>query len=286
MPRPYYGKYRGRVERNVDPKQLGRLQVSCPAILGDGKQSWALPCTPYAGKGVGWFALPPVGAQVWVEFEGGDPDYPIWSGCFWLPGEVPATPAEAAIKVFKTDHVLLEINEGDEPSRVGVRLELDDKKVPNALKIVLNSQGIEINHGDTRIVRLTADRIEIVHSDQAKVVVTEKDVELASDPVSVKLVPGDPSVQLAAGSTTSAHWSGDGIQLKQGEATLKLSSAGIEQTNGPGVIKVTTQGVELGASPAIAKIQAAGIDLTDGTGAAIKLSGPSVNVNNGALEVM
>ena len=49
-----------------------------------------MPCAPFAGSGVGFFALPPVGANVWVEFEGGDPDYPIWSGCFWGAGEVPA----------------------------------------------------------------------------------------------------------------------------------------------------------------------------------------------------
>jgi len=45
-------------------------------------------------QGVGLFFLPPKGANVWVEFEGGDPDYPIWSGCFWSDGEVPAQPAK------------------------------------------------------------------------------------------------------------------------------------------------------------------------------------------------
>lgn len=82
----YYGKYRGKVENNIDPMQLGRIQVSAPAVLGDGTLSWAMPCTPYAGSGVGFFAIPPVGANVWVEFEGGDPDYPIWAGCFWGTG--------------------------------------------------------------------------------------------------------------------------------------------------------------------------------------------------------
>ena len=80
----YFGKYRGKVENNVDPSQLGRLQVSVPAVLGSGQNSWAMPCTPYAGSSVGWFALPPVNSDVWVEFEQGDPDYPIWSGCSCL----------------------------------------------------------------------------------------------------------------------------------------------------------------------------------------------------------
>jgi hypothetical protein len=81
-----YGKYRGQVEANVDPLRLGRVRVSSAAALGDGVVKWAMPCVPSAAPGVGFTMLPPVGASVWVEFEGGDPDYPIWSGCFWAEG--------------------------------------------------------------------------------------------------------------------------------------------------------------------------------------------------------
>ncbi|HEX6229566.1 MAG TPA: phage baseplate assembly protein V, partial [Solirubrobacterales bacterium] len=70
----YFGKYRGTVEQNLDPLQQGRLQVKVPAVLGDGTLSWAMPCVPYAGSQVGFYAVPPIGANVWVEFEGGDPD--------------------------------------------------------------------------------------------------------------------------------------------------------------------------------------------------------------------
>ena len=76
----YFGKYRGTVVSNDDPTSRGRLQVTVPNLV---ENTWAMPCVPYAGSGVGFFAIPPVGANVWVEFEGGDPDYPIWSGCFW-----------------------------------------------------------------------------------------------------------------------------------------------------------------------------------------------------------
>ena len=103
----FYGKYRGKVENNVDPLQQGRVQVSVPAVLGDGRLSWAMPCAPYAGSQVGFFAVPPVGANIWVEFEAGNPDYPIWSGCFWGSGECPASPALAENKVFKTDAITL-----------------------------------------------------------------------------------------------------------------------------------------------------------------------------------
>src|ERR1700704_4306695 len=96
----FFGKYRGRVVGNRDPLNLGRIQVSVPAVLGDFRNNWALPCVPYAGKKVGLYLMPPVGANVWVEFEAGDPDYPIWAGCFWGVGEVPASPAIPNMKVF------------------------------------------------------------------------------------------------------------------------------------------------------------------------------------------
>ena len=79
---PLFGKYRGKVEDDIDPLGMGRLRVSVPALAGGGHSSWALPCVPYAGRDVGFYALPPIGANVWVEFEGGDLNYPIWSGCF------------------------------------------------------------------------------------------------------------------------------------------------------------------------------------------------------------
>jgi len=71
--------------------------------LSDRESGWALPCVPYAGKGVGLFLIPPVNAFVWIEFEQGDLDYPIWSGCFWGDNDTPASPAEPEMKVLKTD---------------------------------------------------------------------------------------------------------------------------------------------------------------------------------------
>ena len=57
----WFGKYRGKVEQNIDLEMRGRIQVSVPTVLGDGKLSWAMPCAPYAGPGVGIFAVPPTG---------------------------------------------------------------------------------------------------------------------------------------------------------------------------------------------------------------------------------
>jgi uncharacterized protein involved in type VI secretion and phage assembly len=86
----YFGKYRGTVANNVDPEQRGRVQVIVPDVSQLVPSTWALPCAPVGGINMGQFAVPMIGAAVWVEFEKGDPDYPIWSGCFWgSPAEVP-----------------------------------------------------------------------------------------------------------------------------------------------------------------------------------------------------
>jgi len=78
----YYGKYRGLVIENIDPEQIGRVLLQVPDVLGEIPSSWAMPCVPAAGIQSGCFIVPPIGSQVWVEFEQGDPDYPIWTGGF------------------------------------------------------------------------------------------------------------------------------------------------------------------------------------------------------------
>lgn len=87
----FYGKYRGMVIGNIDPMQIGRLLVQVPDVTGLAPSSWAMPCFPFSGKQMGAWALPQIGTGVWVEFEQGNPDHPIWSGCwFGSPAEVPA----------------------------------------------------------------------------------------------------------------------------------------------------------------------------------------------------
>lgn len=105
----YFGKYRGTVVDNNDAQQLGRLKVEVPAVLAS-VQVWAMPCVPYAGDGVGLYLIPEAGTGVWVEFEGGNPSFPIWSGCFWGTGQLPDQPL-AAIKVLRTDANTLRLDD-------------------------------------------------------------------------------------------------------------------------------------------------------------------------------
>jgi uncharacterized protein involved in type VI secretion and phage assembly len=154
MPRQFFGKYRGSVANNIDPQMMGRIQVSVPAVLGEGSLSWAMPCAPYAGPGVGFFAIPPNGARVWVEFEGGDPDYPIWSGGFWGLGEAPAAPALAEIKVLKTDTATVTLN--DLPGVGGITIE-----TTLGARIVISASGIEITNGMGASINLQGPQVSV-----------------------------------------------------------------------------------------------------------------------------
>ena len=77
----YFGKYRGSVLNNFDPMGIGRVLVEVTGIISL-SSSWAMPCFPVAGMQSGFIAVPPIGAGGWIEFEGGDPDRPIWTGCY------------------------------------------------------------------------------------------------------------------------------------------------------------------------------------------------------------
>lgn len=88
---PLFGKYRGTVINNIDPMQIGRIQAMVPDVAGFVPSTWAMPCVPAAGINTGLFTVPMIGSGVWIEFERGDPDFPVWVGGFWgSAAEVPA----------------------------------------------------------------------------------------------------------------------------------------------------------------------------------------------------
>jgi hypothetical protein len=138
---PYYGKFRGKVLDPVDPLRLGRIKALVPAV-SDEDLSWALPATPYAGRGVGFFAVPPAGANVWIEFEGGDPNYPIWSGCFWGEDEAPAEPSAV---VLQTNLGALRID--DEEATLRLSLAVPD----GVVSLTMTAAGLELSFNEVGI---------------------------------------------------------------------------------------------------------------------------------------
>lgn len=81
----YFGKYRGVVDDNQDPKNLFRIKAIVPVVMGSEESlGWAFPLTlTGGGKNVGDTWLPAKGDYVWIEFEGGDTSSPLWSAGPW-----------------------------------------------------------------------------------------------------------------------------------------------------------------------------------------------------------
>ncbi len=157
----YQGKYRGVVINNVDPMLMGRIQVIVPDVSAFLPSSWAMPCLPVGGIQMGVFTVPPVGAGVWVEFEQGDPDYPIWVGSFWgSAAEVPALartapPGVAAIILQTTLANGIVISDLPGPTG-GIML-----KSTTGAALIVNDTGIYIQNGKGASITLIGSTVTV-----------------------------------------------------------------------------------------------------------------------------
>jgi hypothetical protein len=87
--------YKGICTTNADPERRMRIKLMVPQLLGKQESTWALPCVP-PGWGGGLFEthadpdgahahthlqkVPRPGQGVWVMFEAGDIEKPVWLG--------------------------------------------------------------------------------------------------------------------------------------------------------------------------------------------------------------
>ena len=204
----FWGKYRGKVLNNIDPLAQGRIQAQVPAISGS-LLNWALPCAPYAGSNVGFYAIPPCGANVWIEFEGGDPDYPIWSGAFWGPEDVLHVPEPVApeLKVFKTAYTTLVIN--DAPEVGGLRLTCSPPAVDVPITITLNSEGVTINCPEAT-VKMTPGSITLTVP-ESSIEITPASITLGVPETVVELTPEMASIAVPA---SSIEITGEAIEIE------------------------------------------------------------------------
>jgi len=155
MSGPFYGKYRGLVTSTSDPLGIARIQAQVPDVMGESVSGWAMPCVPFSGKGMGFFALPAIGAGVWIEFEQGNPDYPVWSGCWWgSAAEVPT----AALTPPQSNKVLLQTESGS-----SILIDVDGITLTTATgqKVVLSATGIEIDNGTGATVALQGPQVSL-----------------------------------------------------------------------------------------------------------------------------
>jgi uncharacterized protein involved in type VI secretion and phage assembly len=154
----YYGKYRGMVTDNQDPLMMGRIRAKVPDVMGDMESGWAMPCAPFGGNSTGFFAIPPLNAGVWIEFEYGDPDYPIWSGCWW--GSAAEMPPLLLAPPYKKVMIVSEGGQSftldDTPGVGGITLETSGGQ-----KISISPTGIEIDNGQGASITLTGPQVSI-----------------------------------------------------------------------------------------------------------------------------
>jgi uncharacterized protein involved in type VI secretion and phage assembly len=157
----FYGKYRATVVNNIDPLQLGRIQVIVPDVSNVLPSSWAMPCVPVAGLNMGMYTVPPIGAGVWIEFEQGNPDHPIWVGCFWgSAAEVPVLartvpPAVPGITLQTTAKNGIVISDVPGPTG-GILIQ-----TTSGATISVSDVGIVITNGKGAIINLTGPTVDI-----------------------------------------------------------------------------------------------------------------------------
>ena len=154
----YFGKYRGTVTDVNDPDDRCRIKATVPAVLGEAECGWAMPAAPFAGDGHGMVLLPKVGSGVWIEFEAGNLDNPIWSGAWWAAGERPS-PKGPGVRVFVSekghkivldddaDEVTITHGSGPEVKMTGSEIKL----TVGACEIVIGNTSISLNQGIIKV---------------------------------------------------------------------------------------------------------------------------------------
>ncbi|TQV82479.1 baseplate assembly protein [Exilibacterium tricleocarpae] len=168
MTQQFLGKYRATVFNNIDLEYRGRLQLTIPDVLGLSPSTWAECCAPFSGlpgTTAGIFAVPPIGAAVWVEFEQGDPNRPIWTGGRWnsaadVPPTAtvpPAIPPGQNVVIQTTLQNMLAVSDSvPTPISGGIVL-----KSATGATIVVNDTGIYINNGKGASINLVGPAVTV-----------------------------------------------------------------------------------------------------------------------------
>ena len=155
----YYGKYRGSVVNNLDPMLVGRLQVRVPDL--GLTSAWAMPCFPLAGDQAGAWMIPGPDTGVWVEFEQGEIDKPIWSGCWYgSAAQVPpltgaATPISQPIVLQTPGQTAVMLSDRPGPTG-GILL-----RTPAGARISITDDGITLSSGKGATVTLVGPTVTL-----------------------------------------------------------------------------------------------------------------------------
>lgn len=157
----YFGIYRGTVIDNIDPLNIGRIIASVPDVSGIVPTTYAMPCIPIAGKQMGTYMVPQIGAGVWIQFEAGDPDRPVWSGGWWgSVAEIPAlalagVPGDPNYVIQTTLQNAIVVSDLAGPTG-GIML-----KSTTGATIIVNDTGIYIQNGKGASIVMTGPTVTI-----------------------------------------------------------------------------------------------------------------------------
>lgn len=127
----FYSSYRGYVVDRNDPEGLGRIKAKIPTITGDEPHpKWIYPKNVFSGKNYGMQVLPNNGDMVWIEFETGNTNFPMWSHGHFGKDEKPEEFASNNIYGFKSpkgrlviiddDNDIIQIDKGENEGIVKV----------------------------------------------------------------------------------------------------------------------------------------------------------------------
>ncbi len=157
----YFGIYRATVVNNIDPMQMGRITVMAPAVGALVASTWVTPCAPVTGIQMGVYMVPQIGSGVWIQFEGGNPDKPVWMGGWWAnASDVPAlalagVPADPNIVIQSTLQNAIVVSDLPGPTG-GIML-----KSTTGATIIVNDTGIYIQNGKGASIVMTGPTVTI-----------------------------------------------------------------------------------------------------------------------------
>src|SRR4051812_37626671 len=131
------GVYVATVSDNLDLTSLGRVQLEIPALPD--VRPWARVAAPFAGDGSGFYAIPQVGDEVLVAFEGGDVDHPYVIGSLWStsaspPADIPTDATNKRIIKTPAGHVI-ELDDLQQTVTVKTSTDQQIKLAPDSIEL-------------------------------------------------------------------------------------------------------------------------------------------------------
>jgi len=277
----FFGKYRARVINNKDPKKMGRIKVECPKVLGKFESEWCLPCFPYGADGIGTIQIPREGYLVWIEFEEGDPDKPIWTGAIWKQELTPFEDEYEVVdrkRIFKTESghkiVFSDVEEHEYEDEEGntVSVEADEH-----IELTTHS-GHRVRFHDVENEEYVEIETKSGHRVKFNDVSGEESFRLDEMNGNSFTANKYGTVLLDKfGNKTETKDAGILIQDKNGNI-IELNDGGITITSSANVMVTDANGNSVSMTGGGIAVSA-GADVTVSAGGSVTISGTSINLN-------